>query len=670
VYAAGPELRDLLLGAALKGTGGVQYYLRELLGEGGQGWVYRANYDDPEGAWIVVKVLRPEGVNEEAMQRFEREAEVLRMLGAVPAPNPNIVRFYDYGKHLFTHRGMDLSVPFLALEYVDGQTLAQVISAHGGFGLPIDRVRRIMKQVARALHTVHAHRIVHRDLKPSNILLATIQGQEIAKVTDFGLVKLPELGPNQTATLAGASLGYAPPEQYEMGNSRVSVQTDVFSFVTILFECLSGNEAFPCRPGDNPLRVIARMLAGDRPSLAKMSATVGPELRERPDLVAALDEHIARATNSDPGVRHESLRELWEQIEPILREASRRTASSGVGFDDPMTTEGRDSATPIPPCAAGPTIPIVSQPPVPPSAPVSCEPTRWRLVGQQMHGERLRSVVVSDDLQTVVAVGAHGLYHFSHGVWNALSTPSGLDARFIRGLLRLRDGALLCFGDGGFAVAISPNGAATQVAIPDPDLTLLGAHEDERGLIMVGERRSRAVGVLVETRLRGAECEVRTLEGTVRLQAVTRVGGARILACGTHGELVEITPELHRQIPWGRTGHLRALARARDGGAFVVGSGGHALRVAHPTTLPGVDLPPRATLEIVQTTRDLTNVAVDSAGIAWAVGGQARLLKRRDNLWTRIALDPSVQGILLGLGTTPDAVLIVGEDGLVLEGRS
>lgn len=669
MYAAGPELRDRLLGTALEGTGGVQYHLREVLGEGGQGWVYRANYDDPEGAWVVVKVLRPEGVNEEAMQRFEREAEVLRMLGAVPAPNPNIVRFYDYGKHRFTHRGMDLSVPFLALEYVDGQTLANVIDAHGGFGMPIDRVRRIMKQVARALHMVHAHRIVHRDLKPSNILLASIQGQEIAKVTDFGLVKLPELGANQTATLAGASLGYAPPEQYEMGNSRVSVQTDVFSFVTILFECLSGNEAFPCQPGDNPLRVVARMLGGDRPSLAKMTATIGPELRERPDLVEALDQQIARATNADPGVRHESLRELWEQTEPILREASRRSATSGIGFEDPPTAVESSDALPVMPQAAGPTIPLISKPPVPPPAPVSCEPAHWRVIGQPMAGERLRSVVVADDLQTVVAIGAHGLYHFSHGVWNPLSTPPGFDARFVRGLRRLRDGELLCFGDGGFAVAISPNGTPTQVPIPDQDITFLGAYEDERGLALVGERRSRAVGVLVQTRVRGGPCEVRTLEGTVRLHAVTRVGGSRVVACGIHGELVEVTSEFHRQIPWGRTGHLYALVRARDGGAFAVGSGGHALRVAHPTTLPGVDVPPRATLEVVQTTRDLANVVVDEAGGAWAVGGQARLLKRRNNVWTRIALDPSVQGMLLGLAATSAGVLIVGEDGTVLEGR-
>src|SRR5262249_30391712 len=180
------------------------------------------------------------------------------------------------------------------------------------FASLVSRVRRWMAQVVGVIHTVHEHRIVHRDLKPSNILLAQLQGQEVAKVTDFGLVKLPELSAHRTATVAGASLGYAPPEQYEMGNNRVRVQTDVFSVAAILYEALSGTEAFPFKSGDNPLRIVARMLSADRPSLARTNATVPRELRDRPDLTAALDREIGRAVSADPGVRHESIRELWE----------------------------------------------------------------------------------------------------------------------------------------------------------------------------------------------------------------------------------------------------------------------------------------------------------------------------------------------------------------------
>src|SRR4029079_9245226 len=96
-----------------------------------------------------------------------------------------------------------------------------------------------------ALEDVHAQRVVHRDLKPSNILLAQEQGNEVAKVTDFGLVKLADISLQKTTALAGASLGYAPPEQYEQGNQRVSPRTDVFSLAAVVYEMLSGQHAFP-----------------------------------------------------------------------------------------------------------------------------------------------------------------------------------------------------------------------------------------------------------------------------------------------------------------------------------------------------------------------------------------------------------------------------------------
>ncbi len=113
------RIRDSLIGTALLGNAGRTFYLRELLGEGGQGWVFKANYDDPDGFWIVVKLLRPEGLNQETLERFERETRALQMLGAQATPNPNIVRFYDHGIHHLKLYGADLLLPFIALEFVN-----------------------------------------------------------------------------------------------------------------------------------------------------------------------------------------------------------------------------------------------------------------------------------------------------------------------------------------------------------------------------------------------------------------------------------------------------------------------------------------------------------------------------------------------------------------------
>lgn len=641
---SGLELRDALLGSVIESPARVRYHLREVIGEGGQGWVYKANYGEPDGFWVVVKVLRPECVHSDALRRFEREAEVLRRLARVPAPNANIVRFYDYGVFPAGMSEAQMELPFIALEHVDGPTLASVIRGHGGFGLPIARVRRLMRQVARALHAVHEQRIVHRDLKPSNILLAQHEGQEIAKVTDFGLVKLPDLNANKTISVAGASLGYAPPEQFEMGNTRVSAQTDVFSFASVLFEVLCGTEAFPLKHGDTPIRVVARMLTGDRPSLLRVHATVPRELRDRADLTATLDREIGRALSADPEVRHTSIREFWEQIEPLLDQAMNRPnghRAESATFPAVVTT--------------APRITVATQAP------------EWRVAGQPLSGERLRAAVIAADRHSVVAVGLHGLYRFARGVWAAMQLPPGVDAHYVRGVVRGPRGELVLYGDSGFAMTITRGGGAERLPVVDRDLTLLGAHVDEHGIVFCGERLSRPVGVLVDLP-RSGQPEIRTLEGTARLHGVARLAGGAVVVCGTQGALLDVCGSEARPIRWGRTGHLFALTPALDGGAFTVGSGGHALRISQPAALPGLEAPPAATLEAVQTTRDLTGVALDEDGCPWAVGGNARLLQRRQSVWTRVPIDASAEGRLVAVRPCRDGITVLVENGAVLEG--
>jgi len=279
-------LRDSLVGRVLRGASNIAYYLRECIGEGGQGWVFRANWDDPSGHVVIVKVLRPDVVATEALRRFQREAEVLRLLSTQGRPNPYIVRFFDHAiAQVPSPYGADpLPLPFTVLEYVDGTTLESVLAEQrqAGRGMPAERVRRLLRQITQALDVVHQQKIVHRDLKPSNILLANEAGTEVAKVTDFGLVKLVDVSLQKTSALAGASLGYAPPEQYEQGNQRVGPRTDVFSLAAVVFEMLTTKPAFPFHEGENPLLIVTRILNGPRPSLLKMRHLLAPELEASP----------------------------------------------------------------------------------------------------------------------------------------------------------------------------------------------------------------------------------------------------------------------------------------------------------------------------------------------------------------------------------------------------
>ncbi len=665
------KLRDSLLGQALTGESGVRFHLRSLLGEGGQGWVYRANYDDPEGIGIVVKILRLEGANEDSLRRFEREAKVLQMLGSVPAPNPNIVRFYDHGVYRLSTNVGEMALPFIALELVDGPTLAYVIDQQQGFGLPIGQALLLMKQVARALATVHEHRIVHRDLKPSNILLATVQGQQTAKITDFGLVKMADLSAKTTATVAGATLGYAPPEQYEMGNNRVSPQTDLFSYAAIVFEVLSGQVAFAHKEGDSPLRTIARMLTGDRPQLARFTSTLPRELRARPDLVRAIDVELGRATAADPGQRHSGVFDLWARLEPLLREAMSSDRASGAFADVARGSSDRLSATSRERQLSSPELGSRG------AETAASQPRAFSVTGQPLRDDVLVKAAFAPEDGTIYGLGKRAVHAFARGAWTELSLPGLPSADAIKSIARLTNGETLVVGTAGLAIALSRGGGGRRLISPDPEVTWLGAHTDDGDIVLVGERRierSRTVGVIAEIGAR--DTLVRNIDGTARLVAVTRTASGTFVACGSHGSLVHVLPAslatsfpgrpAQQEIPWGRTGHLSAICRSFDGGAFAVGTGGHALSIRPPGP-QGFGTPLEAILENVHTTRDLHAVALDDRGTPWAGGGQGRLLVRDGERWMRFPADATDSAVIaLSMRNHP---VFVAEDGTVVEIR-
>jgi serine/threonine-protein kinase len=511
---------------------------------------------------------------------------------------------------------------------------------------------------------VNEQLIVHSVLKTSNILLATVQEQQIAKITDFGLVKLTDLSAKSTATVAGASRGYPPPEQYEMGNNRVGPPTDIFSYAAILFEMLSGRVAFPHNAGESPLKTVARMLTGERPQLVRALATLSPELRGQPAIVAALDVELERATSPDPAKRHPNVLDFWGRLEGPLRDALQR-GRSGASAERQAIRQSIPMAED--PSYAG----SARMHPIRPSAP----PQGFAVAAAGIPNERVKSVAFLDD-ESIFAAGAAGIYRFARppgsagGAWTLLSRPE-LAGRPPSGVARLPQGEVLLYGDRGLAVALSVTGTSRPVLPPDPDVAWLGAHTDDGDIVLVGARHSRPVGVLAEIGARGTH--VRTLEGTHRLVSVTRVASGTFVACGPNGELVHIVPTAlaespsraaHQEIPWGRTGHLYSLCRAFDGGAFAVGSGGHALRVGPPAL--GRE-PPVATLEVVQTTRDLLHVTLDARGVPWAVGGAARLLARDAGTWVRVPLAVPEIGFV-SVAVRGQRFTIVAEDGAIIEG--
>ena len=276
------------------------YRIEAKLGEGGMGVVYKArdtHLDRP----VAIKVLPPERVADpERKRRFVQEAKAASALN-----HPNIVHIYD----IDTASGVD----FIAMEYVEGKTLNDVI---GRKGLNIGETLKYAVQIADALAAAHAAGIVHRDIKPSNIMVSE---KGLVKVLDFGLAKLAEQAeedssaPTQTLrprTEEGTIVGTAPymsPEQAE--GKMVDARSDIFSFGSVLYEMVTGQRAFQ---GENRIATLSAILHKEPTPISEAARhPVAPELQTV----------IARCLRKDPQRRIQHLDDVKLALEE-LKEAS------------------------------------------------------------------------------------------------------------------------------------------------------------------------------------------------------------------------------------------------------------------------------------------------------------------------------------------------------------
>jgi serine/threonine protein kinase len=247
------------------------YEVVALIGAGGMGEVYRAR-DTKLGRPVAIKILlQSVALQADRIARFEREAKLLAAIN-----HPHIAALY----------GMEDEggVQFLVMELVDGETLAERI-ARGA--LPPNAALPLALQIADALEAAHDKGIVHRDLKPANI---KITPDSRVKVLDFGLARAADAADPSTqvgrthsptlslmATQAGLILGTAPymsPEQAK--GIQADHRSDVFSFGCVLYEMLTGAQAFQ---GDSVPDVLASVLARE-PDLASLPANLNPRLTE------------------------------------------------------------------------------------------------------------------------------------------------------------------------------------------------------------------------------------------------------------------------------------------------------------------------------------------------------------------------------------------------------
>src|SRR5438046_70933 len=259
-----------------------RYKILKRLGEGGMGSLYLAR--DPEmDRLLAIKVLREDVESDELRERFKREARANARLN-----HQNIVIVYDVGE--------DMGRPFIAMEYIEGNTLSGVI--RGREELDLDRKLVLMEQLCDGLAYAHRAGIVHRDIKPANLML---DGRGTLKILDFGIARIGHAaatGMTQAGTLMG-TLNYMSPEQ--MTGRPVDHRTDIFAVGAVVYEFLAFQRAFP---GDIQDGVLHRIIHEPPPPLEKFF----------PGIDKAVVQIVAKALEKDREQRYQDLEQMRQDI--------------------------------------------------------------------------------------------------------------------------------------------------------------------------------------------------------------------------------------------------------------------------------------------------------------------------------------------------------------------
>jgi eukaryotic-like serine/threonine-protein kinase len=275
-------LADPLVGRLLDG----RYRVEALVALGGMATVYRA-IDTRLDRWVALKVMHADlARDEDFVNRFIGEAKSVARLS-----HPNVVSVFDQGR--------DGPYPYLAMEYVPGRTLRDLLAERGRF--PPGEALSIMVPLLSGLAAAHTAGIVHRDVKPENVLIAP--GGHL-KVVDFGLARALSVNSQTRTGVIIGTVAYLAPEQ--VTGTGADARTDIYAAGIVLYELLTGSKP---HTGESPLAVAYK----------HVNETVPPPSRLAPGVPPEVDRLVAQATSRDPRYRPADAGEFLRLVKDVLR---------------------------------------------------------------------------------------------------------------------------------------------------------------------------------------------------------------------------------------------------------------------------------------------------------------------------------------------------------------
>ncbi|MEM7230137.1 MAG: serine/threonine-protein kinase [Planctomycetota bacterium] len=293
------------------------YTIREPIGQGGMGIVYRAEQEQPRRD-VALKLMSTAVMSPEMLRRFEYEAEVLGRLR-----HPGIAAIYEAG----TFESGGSSRPYFAMEFIAGEPLRDYARTHE---LSVRERLSLMAEIADAVHHAHQRGVIHRDLKPANVLVDA-EGQ--AKILDFGIARATDADVQATVEQTDlgriiGTLAYMSPEQAQGDSRGIDIRSDVYALGVVAYELLTGT--LPVDVKDCSLTAAVQLIqdksptqlgALDRTLRGDVETIIGKALEKERDLrydsAAALADDIRRYLNDEPIVARPP--STWYQLRKFAR---------------------------------------------------------------------------------------------------------------------------------------------------------------------------------------------------------------------------------------------------------------------------------------------------------------------------------------------------------------